>query len=115
MDYGATMCTDLVESGEVSVLHFYTLNLEKVVYGILDTMGVTHGALDKVNEKDAATQMAVGSAWARVGDNVTSVYGSGIVEEIRKDGTTIVVMDKWQLAGGQKPRAYLQKGSFQKV
>lgn len=115
MEFGAEMCTALLESGEAPVLHFYTLNLEKVVYGILDMMGVTDGALEQVNEMDAATQMAVGSAWARVGDTVTSVYGSGVVMEIRKDGTTIVEMDQWIMTGGQKPRMYLQKGSFAKA
>lgn len=113
-EFGADMCTSLLQ-GDTQVLHFYTLNLEKVVYGIMDAMGLTQGSLEKVNEQDAATQMAVGSAWARVGDNVTSVYGSGIVMDIRKDGTTEIEMDKWIMAGGQKPRAYLHKGSFEKA
>ena len=113
IDYGTKMCQDLMDGG-TQVLHFYTLNLEKVVYGIMDQMGLTNDLLQNANEVDAATQTAVGSAWTRVGDNVTSVYGSGVVLDIRKDGTTVVEMDQWKLAGGQKPRAYLQKGSFDK-
>jgi hypothetical protein len=97
------------------VFHFYTLNLEKVVYGIMDNLGLTSDSLHKVNEGDAATQMAVGSAWARVGDVVTSVYGSGIVQEIRNDGSAVIEMDQWEMAGGQKPRAFLHKSSFSKA
>lgn len=115
IDYGANMCRDILASGTTNVFHFYTLNLEKVVYGIMDTLGLTSDSLHKVNEGDAATQMAVGSAWARVGDVVTSVYGSGIVQEIRNDGSAVIEMDQWEMAGGQKPRAFLHKSSFSKA
>jgi methylenetetrahydrofolate reductase (NADPH) len=115
IDYGANMCRDILASGTTNVFHFYTLNLEKVVYGIMDNLGLTSDSLHKVNEGDAATQMAVGSAWARVGDVVTSVYGSGIVQEIRNDGSAVIEMDQWEMAGGQKPRAFLHKSSFSKA
>lgn len=38
VEYGAQMCQDL-QKMDVEVLHFYTLNLEKVTYGILDKLG----------------------------------------------------------------------------
>lgn len=46
VEYGAKMCEDLQKLG-VEVLHFYTLNLEKVTYGILDKLGYDiHNAVD---------------------------------------------------------------------
>ena len=35
VEFGIQMCQELIKIG-VDVLHFYTLNLEKVVYGICD-------------------------------------------------------------------------------
>ena len=114
IDFGAQVCQDLLDSG-VEVLHFYTLNLEKVVYGVMDALGLSQDALQKANEADALSQVAVGSAWAREGDVVSSVYGTGVVTVIRNDGSAVVEMDTWVLAGGQKPVAVLQKGTYSKV
>lgn len=125
MEFGASVCQTLLDSSSssinhVQVLHFYTLNLEKVVYGILDLLGWNSNNKDgssllaHANEMDASSQVAVGSAWTRVGDPVKSVYGEAIVTEIRPNGTTVVEMNKWIMAGGQRPIAYLQKDSFDK-
>jgi hypothetical protein len=112
IEFGAQMCRELTEMG-IEVLHFYTLNLEKVTYGILEKLGYTiEGQAD---EKDAATMVAKGSAWARVGDTVKSIYGSGTVAEIRKDGIAQIVIDSWLMADGQKPTAYLGKEQYQKI
>mmetsp|Transcript_21053 Transcript_21053/g.29280 ORF Transcript_21053/g.29280 Transcript_21053/m.29280 type:complete len:421 (+) Transcript_21053:80-1342(+) len=103
VDFGTQMCQELMTTSDnyegVPVLHFYTLNLEKVVYGIMDQLGLsTNGNLsEKTDESDAKDMVAVGSAWARVGDTVkinAEDYGSkqGIVKEI-KDGLYTVEMD----------------------
>lgn len=114
IEFGVQVCKDLIESG-VDGLHFYTLNLEKVVYGILDGLGLSKNLSEKSNESDASTMAAVGSAWARVGDSVKSIYGTGVVKDIRADGAAVIHMDKWKLAFGQTPVAYLQKGTYSKV
>lgn len=114
IEFGSETVSSLMEFG-VEVLHFYTLNLEKVVYGILDKLGLRQGALASTNEKDAASMVAVGSAWARVGDKVSSVYGSGTVTEIRPSGAAVIRLESWLLAEGQNPMAYLEKGNFKKV
>lgn len=115
IEFATLVCKDLIESGLIEVLHFYTLNLEKVVYGVLDNLGLSDNALSLVNEKDAASMVAKGSAWARVGDEVSCIYGKGVVEEMRKDGSAAVVIQSWLMAGNQNPRAYLQKGAYSKV
>lgn len=114
VQFGAEVCQSLIDFG-TEVLHFYTLNLEKVVYGITDALGLTNGLIEKSNEKDAASMVAVGSAWARIGDKVKSIYGEGIVKEIRKGGEAVIEMSSWELAGGQKPTAFLQKAHYEKV
>jgi hypothetical protein len=117
IEFGAQLCRDLLATNEVHVLHFYTLNLEKVVYGILHELGLgTESLLLKVNEQDAATQVAKGSAWARVGDAVSTIYGQGSVMTLNSStGAATIAIDSWLMAGGQKPIAYLQKGSYTKV
>jgi len=114
IEFGVEICKKLSEGG-TGVLHFYTLNLEKVVYGILDGLGYSNNLSSQSNEADASTMAAVGSAWARVGDMVKSIYGSGIVNEIRVNGAAVIEMNKWELAGGQKPIAILQPGAFTKA
>jgi len=114
VEFGAKVCQSLLDFG-VEVLHFYTLNLEKVVYGITDQLGITTDLISKSDEKDANSMVAVGSAWARMGDNVKSIFGDGIVKDIRKDGTFIIESNKWNLANNQKPMFYLQKGNFEKI
>lgn len=113
VQFGADVCQSLMDFG-VEVLHFYTLNLEKVVYGITDSLGLTTGLVEKSNESDAKSMIAVGSAWARAGDKVTSIYGEGIVKEVRKGGEAVIEMLSWELAGGQRPTAFLQKAHYQK-
>ena len=119
IEYGAQMCRDLMDFGVVA-LHFYTLNLEKVVYGILDALGYSDNAASQSDEADANTMQAVGSAWARVGDTVSSIFGQGVVTHVPngKDGqggATVIRLESWKLAGGQHPVAYLQHGQFEKV
>lgn len=116
VEFGAEVCQAIMDAKVTNVLHFYTLNLEKVVYGVLDQLQLSQNASSKVEETDAATMVAKGSAWARVGDAVTSCYGPGVVMEM--DGATgacKVEFSQWTLAGGQKPVAYLQKGQYDKV
>jgi len=113
--YGAEVCQALMDFG-VDVLHFYTLNLEKVVYGITDELKITENLVEQSNESDAKSMVAVGSAWARVGDKVKSIYGQGVVKEIRDTtGEAVIEMQSWELAGGQRPTAYLQKSAYEKV
>jgi methylenetetrahydrofolate reductase (NADPH) len=114
VEFGAEVCQKLMDFG-VEVLHFYTLNLEKVVYGITDSLGLTNGLVNQSNESDAKSMVAVGSAWARVGDRVTSIYGEGLVKDIRKGGEAVIEMSSWELAGGQRPTAFLQKAHYQKM
>jgi methylenetetrahydrofolate reductase (NADPH) len=92
IEYGTEVCKDLIDSGLIEVLHFYTLNLEKVVYGVTDNLGFSDNALALVNEMDAASMVAKGSAWARVGDEVTCSHGKGIVEELKADGAAVIVI-----------------------
>jgi methylenetetrahydrofolate reductase (NADPH) len=114
IEFGANVCKELIDFGS-PILHFYTLNLEMVVYGSLDGCGLSTGALSAVKEDDATSMVAVGSAWARVGDKVKSIYGVGVVTEIRAEGAAAIQLDSWLLAGGQHPICYLQKGAYEKV
>lgn len=113
IEYGAQMCREIMAAVDVKALHFYTLNLEKVVYGILEKLGMVEGVV--ADESDANTMAAVGSAWARVGDRVSSVFGEGIVSEIRQTGAAVIRLDSWHLAGGQFPTAFLERGQYKKV
>jgi methylenetetrahydrofolate reductase (NADPH) len=106
VEYGAAVCRSLLDFG-IGILHFYTLNLEKVVYGITDELGITSGLIENSEEGDAKDMVAVGSAWARAGDTVKSSSGQGVVKEIKADGTAIVVVDGRDVE--------LAKGSYEKV
>jgi methylenetetrahydrofolate reductase (NADPH) len=55
IDYGTQMCQNLMEIG-VDVLHFYTLNLEKVTFGILERLG--YNVKGVADERDASTMVA---------------------------------------------------------
>jgi methylenetetrahydrofolate reductase (NADPH) len=114
IEFGAQMCHDLIADG-ATVLHFYTLNLEKVVYGVLDSVGLTQNALATTNEADAASQVAKGSAWARVGDRVTCAHGTGVVEELNEaTGSAKIVLDN---APSDQELAVVEvpKGEYRKV
>jgi len=104
--FGTEICRALLDSG-VEILHFYTLNLEKVVYGITDDLGITSGLVEKSDEKDAKDMVAVGSAWARVGDKVKGSAGEGVVKEMRKDGTAVIEVDGKDVE--------MAKGAYEKV
>jgi methylenetetrahydrofolate reductase (NADPH) len=88
VEFGTEICRSLLDSG-VEILHFYTLNLEKVVYGITDELGITSGLIEKSNESDAKDMVAVGSAWARVDDIVECPAGQGVVKEVKPDGYVV--------------------------
>jgi methylenetetrahydrofolate reductase (NADPH) len=107
VEFGTKVCKDLIDSGLIEILHFYTLNLEKVVYGVLDNLGLSDNALALVNETDASSMQAKGSAWARVGDEVTCETGKGVVEEILKDGSAVILIDNTKVT--------MAKGAYQKV
>ena len=100
------MCQDLIEIG-VDVLHFYTLNLEKITYGILSGLG--YEITGVVNESDAQTMVAKGSAWARVGDTVKTPHGVGKVQSIESDGSATIEFE------GETPTATLKKEEYSKV
>lgn len=116
IDFGAQMVKDLLATGEVPVLHFYTLNLERVVYGVLDALGITENSMAAVDETDANVQVAKGSAWARVGDRVKTIYGAGTVLDVSQDtGAAKIQIESWLMANEQNPIAYLGKGHYEKV
>jgi methylenetetrahydrofolate reductase (NADPH) len=106
VEFGIEMCQDLMKIG-VDVLHFYTLNLEKVVYGIMEGLGYEVKAV--ANESDAAAMVAKGSAWARVGDTVKCEQGTGTVEEVKADGSAMIKME------GHEALVEVAKGSYEKV
>jgi len=115
VSFGVELCKHLIEVGAPCV-HFYTLNLERVVYGILDGLGWSSDLSNQVEEADAAvTAKAAGSAWARVGDEVKSMFGVGVVRELRADGSAAIEISSWKLAGGQNVMAVLAKGAFAKI
>jgi methylenetetrahydrofolate reductase (NADPH) len=90
VEYGIQMCQELIAIG-VDVLHFYTLNLEKVTFGILQGLG--YEVKGSADESDAQTMVAKGSAWARVGDEVKTPIGNGIVQELNTvDGSAVVMV-----------------------
>ena len=106
VEYGIEMCNDLIKIG-VEVLHFYTLNLEKVTYGILGGLGYEVKA--SADESDAASMVAKGSAWAREGDNVKTKDGAtGTVLEIFKDGSAKIDL-------GDQKIVTLKKEEYSKV
>jgi hypothetical protein len=47
-----------------------------------------------------------------VGDTVTSIYGIGVVEELR-DGGAVIRLESWLLAGSQNPKAFLREGQYE--
>mmetsp|Transcript_3598 Transcript_3598/g.7452 ORF Transcript_3598/g.7452 Transcript_3598/m.7452 type:complete len:427 (-) Transcript_3598:104-1384(-) len=113
--FGAQMCKDIIAYNDTPGLHFYTLNLEKVVYGILDAIGVTKSASVKTDESDAKSMVAVGSAWARVGDIVSTSDGEGTVTEMQPDGTATIVLNNLDSAGEKKPSLKLGVTEYSKV
>lgn len=106
VEFGVQMCHELTEIG-VDVLHFYTLNLEKITYGILNGLGYeVKGAAD---ESDAKTMVAKGSAWARVGDKVKTAQGEGAVTAIDSEGSATV-----EFSGGTATATF-KKDEYSKV
>jgi len=106
VEFGIQMCEDLIKIG-VDVLHFYTLNLEKITYGILGGLG--YDVKGSVDESDAQTMIAKGSAWARVGDKVKTSEGEGTVTAIDSDGSATVEFS------GEATNATFKKGEYEKV
>ena len=47
------------------------------------------------------------SGLCKVGDKVTSIWGQGVVETIREDGTVCFTLENWELAYGSKGRMFL--------
>jgi len=106
IEFGVQVCKRLLEGGADGI-HFYTLNLEKSVYGIMDGLGISRDLSAQSNDSDANTMTPVGSAWARVGDTVKTEKGSGIVKEIQSGGAAIVIIGEEEVI--------LQPGTFTKV
>lgn len=111
IDFGIEISKKLVDSGLVPGLHFYTLNLEFVVNGILNGLGL-FSKVDENADADEKTMQAVGSAWARVGDTVKSDHGVGVLKEVRADGTAVIEMNE-ESADGKKI-VEVKKGSYNK-
>ena len=106
VEYGIQMCQELMAIG-VDVLHFYTLNLEKVTFGILQGLGYEVKGI--ADESDATTMVAKGSAWARVGDKVKTGDSTGVVQEIHADGSATILLD------GQSEPVKATKEQYSKV
>jgi len=118
IEFGTKMFRELTEflNGDVApyALHFYTLNLEKVVYGILAELGMMVNA-EEADEADANLMTAVGSAWARVGDNVQTKDDKrqkGVVTDLHKDGSAVI---KLLSENGEETTITLKKGEYEKV
>jgi len=107
VEFGVQMCKDLTEIG-VEVLHFYTLNLEKITYGILNGLG--YDVTGSADESDANTMIAKGSAWARVGDKVKTPQGEGTVTAIDSEGAATV-----EFSSGETATATFKKDEYSKV
>lgn len=58
---------------------------------------------------------AANVATVKVGDAVTSIYGDGIVEEVRSDGAIVFVLKNWELAYGSKVKCFLNAAAVTKV
>eukprot|EP00543_Licmophora_paradoxa_P003053 CAMPEP_0202454544 /NCGR_PEP_ID=MMETSP1360-20130828/12242_1 /ASSEMBLY_ACC=CAM_ASM_000848 /TAXON_ID=515479 /ORGANISM="Licmophora paradoxa, Strain CCMP2313" /LENGTH=370 /DNA_ID=CAMNT_0049073883 /DNA_START=145 /DNA_END=1257 /DNA_ORIENTATION=- len=114
VEFGASVCKELMEFG-VEVLHFYTLNLEKVVYGILDNIGMGKELSAQTNEADAASMVAVGSAWARPGDKVKCKYGTGTVQEVQSSGSVVIKLETYSSEDYKEPTATIEKGEYEKI
>merc|ERR1712032_1275625 len=106
IECGIDLCRKLTEFG-VNVLHFYTLNLEKVVVGITDALGITMGLTQKMIKTVKKLMVSIVSSWARVGDPVVTDYGKGVVSEIKSNGITVVELSKWILSREHKAVVYL--------
>jgi len=106
VEYGIQMCQELMAIG-VDVLHFYTLNLEKVTFGILQGLGYEVKGI--ADESDATTMVAKGSAWARVGDKVKTGDSTGVVQEIHADGSATILVE------GQSEPVKATKEQYSKV
>ncbi|GMI37941.1 hypothetical protein TrRE_jg3629, partial [Triparma retinervis] len=50
----------------------------------------------------------------KVGENVSSIYGEGEVEEVRDDGTVVYTLGNWELAYGSKVRCFLNPSAVSK-
>lgn len=98
VEFGIQMCKEITPL--VDVLHFYTLNLEKVTFGILEGLG--YEVKSVADEADEASMVAKGSAWARVGDTVKTAQGTGVVQEIEKDGSAVVALEGGTTASFKK-------------
>jgi len=114
VEFGIQMSKKILKSGVSPGLHYYTLNLEKVVYGIIDGLGIKKSlSLNSTKnlDSDEKDMVAVGSAWARVGDTVKSDHGTGIVKMIKNDGTAVV----YTMRDNQNEVIELMKGTYVKV
>jgi Methylenetetrahydrofolate reductase len=113
VELGVRMCNEIVAADVTPVLHFYTLNLEKVVYGVLDGMGwskdLERPLLEQANEGDASLQVAKGSAWARPGDQVKTSKGQGTLVEILPNGDAMITLSDSAEA------VQIPKGDYSKV
>lgn len=106
--FGADQCRAIMAMGDDAppVLHFYTLNLETVVYGVLEALGRIGSGSSNI----------ISAAPTGVGDTVQTMYGTGTVVTLHAvTAQATVEIVNWKLAGNQSPIAYLQKGHYEKV
>lgn len=113
IEYGIDICRELIEFG-ANVLHFYTLNLEKVVFGITDGLGITNGLIGKVGKLEERLILSSGRSSTKVGESILTNYGLGRVLEIRNNGITVVELSKWILSCGHRPILYCGCGRLEK-
>jgi hypothetical protein len=54
------------------------------------------------------------SHFYNVGDVVKTIYGTGIIQSIREDGTHVISVQSWKLANNTSPTLYLQANALTK-
>ena len=63
--------------------------------------------VEAVEEEVKVEELDGRSGLCKVGDKVTSIWGQGVVETIREDGTVCFTLENWELAYGSKVRMFL--------
>jgi len=67
-----------------------------------------------VEEEENAEEEKVDVPEIKTGDNISSIYGEGEIEEVRPDGTCVFTLKNWELAYGSKVKCYLNPAAVTK-
>ena len=117
----------------VIILLYYILQISTMTITIGDTVTSIYGVgtVQEVRDNGASAVIRLES-WMLAGDQtptaflkegqfeaatavgtpVSSIYGQGVVSDVRKDGCHKITLQSWLLAGGQAPIAFLRVGQF---